>query len=103
MFILDDIFLFPLKGVAYIAQKIAEQVELEQNDETTVRKKLLELQLLYEMDEITEEEYDRREAELIRRLKAAKLRAQDDLDEIDDVDEIDDADDVGDTDNTDVT
>lgn len=108
MFILDDIFLFPVRGVAYIAQKLAEQIDLEQNDETTIQKKLLELQLLYEMDEITEEEYEKREAIIIRRLKAARIRARGglgdvmdtddvgDIDDLDDLDDIDDLDDLGD-------
>ena len=44
-------------------------------------KQLLEVQLLYEMDEISEEEYETREAELIKKLKLIKEQALDQLEE----------------------
>lgn len=72
MFLVDDILLFPLKGIAFVAQKIAEQVEMEQTDEATIQQQLLEVQLLYEMDDISEEEYETRTAELITALTRAR-------------------------------
>lgn len=76
MFLLDDILLSPLKGLIFIAAKIAEEIDREQHDETTVLKQLLEVQLLYEMDEISEEEYETREAELMTKLQRIREQAQ---------------------------
>ena len=72
MFIVDDILLSPLKGLAFIARKIADQVNMEQTDETTIQQQLLEVQLLYEMDEISEEEYETRTEALIITLTRAR-------------------------------
>ena len=44
----------------------------ELTDEAYIQEKLLELQLLYEMDEIGEEEYTAQEAELRARLNALR-------------------------------
>jgi uncharacterized membrane protein len=69
MFLIDSILLAPLKGVIFIANKINEVVEKETSDEGTVKEKLMRLQLKFEMDEIDEEEYDKREDELLKLLE----------------------------------
>jgi uncharacterized membrane protein len=55
--------------VIFIANKINEVVEKETSDEGTVKEKLMRLQLKFEMDEIDEEEYDKREDELLKLLE----------------------------------
>jgi len=66
MLIIDDIFLkAPLKGLVFLGKKIGEIVDHEQSDEGTVKERLMELQMKFEMDEISEEEYDRQEDELL--------------------------------------
>ncbi len=74
MFLLDDILLAPLKGVLFLAEKINEVIEKETSDEGTIKERLMSLQLKFEMDEIDEEEYDRREDELLNLL--ASIREQ---------------------------
>ncbi|RTY67641.1 gas vesicle protein GvpG [Flavobacterium sp. GSP27] len=69
MFLIDSILLAPLKGVVFIANKINEIVEKETSDEGSVKEKLMRLQLKFELDEIDEEEYDRREDELLKLLE----------------------------------
>lgn len=69
-FILDDILLAPLKLVMWIGEKVSEVVEQEATDESKVQEKILELQMLYEADEITEEEYQEEEGKLMERLEA---------------------------------
>ena len=64
MFLIDDILLAPLKGVIFIGKKINEVIEKEMSDEGAIKERLIALQLKFEMDEIDEEEYDRREDEL---------------------------------------
>ena len=65
MFLIDDILLAPFKGIIFLAEKINEVVEKETSDEGAVKERLMELQLKFEMDEITEEEYDQKEDELL--------------------------------------
>ncbi len=62
----------PVDGTVWIARKINEAAERELNDPAALRKALrgLEEQLL--SGEITEDEYDRAETEILERLKALK-------------------------------
>lgn len=69
MFLLDDILLAPLHGVVWLGQKIDEIITKEENDESSLKEKLLELQTLLELGKITEEEYRRRETALLERLE----------------------------------
>ena len=69
MFILDDLLIgLPAKGLLGIVKKIAELAESELTDESKIREELLLLQTLYETDQITEEEFQTREDELLERL-----------------------------------
>ena len=72
MFLIDDILLLPLKGVIWMAKKIDEVVEKELSDEGRIKERLMELQLRFEMDEISEEEYNQQEKELLDRLDAIR-------------------------------
>ncbi|MFA5816224.1 MAG: gas vesicle protein GvpG [Bacteroidales bacterium] len=72
MFLIDDILLAPLKGVIFIAKKINEVIEKETSDEGAIKERLMALQLKFEMDEIDEEEYDKREDELLKLLENAR-------------------------------
>lgn len=59
----------PIKGVLWVARKVAEQAEKEFYDEDAVRGKLLELELRYDLGEISEEEYNTLEEVLMERLR----------------------------------
>jgi len=59
----------PIKGVLWVARKVAEQAEKEFYDEDAVRGKLLELELRYDLGEIDEEEYEALEEALMERLR----------------------------------
>lgn len=66
MFIIDDL-------IIVIAQKIQELAEQEKSEsESKIKEELMELQLRFEFDEMTEEEYNRQEKELLVRLEAAR-------------------------------
>ncbi|MDP2339288.1 MAG: gas vesicle protein GvpG [Bacteroidota bacterium] len=73
MLIIDDILFGPLKGIIFLAEKINEVIEKETSDEGAVKERLMALQLKFEMDEIDEEEYDKREDELLKTLE--RIRA----------------------------
>ena len=76
MFLIDDILLAPLKGVIFIAEKINEMMEKEMSDEGAVKERLMALQLKFEMYEMDEEEYDRREDELLKLLENIREEKQ---------------------------
>ncbi len=72
MLLVDDLLALPFRGLFGIFRKISEMADREFTDEAYIQEKLLELQLLYEMDEIGEEEYDRQAAVWEARLNAAR-------------------------------
>jgi hypothetical protein len=72
MFLIDDILLAPLNGVIFIGKKINEMIEKDMSDEGAIKERLMTLQLKFEMNEITEEEYDEREDELLKLLERAR-------------------------------
>ncbi|HET9530592.1 MAG TPA: gas vesicle protein GvpG [Blastocatellia bacterium] len=74
MFLIDDFLLAPISGFKFILNQIQKVADQELNDETVIKEQLLELQLLLEAEEISEEEYREREAELFARLRAIKQR-----------------------------
>jgi len=72
MFLIDDILLAPLKGLVWLGKKINDVVEKELYDEEGIKEKLMELQLRLELEEISEEEYNKQEKELLARLDAIR-------------------------------
>lgn len=73
MLIIDDILLAPFKGLWFIFKKIHEQVreELEDTPEK-LQRELLENQMLLETEKITEEEYQKKEKNILERLNVLK-------------------------------
>ena len=66
MFLVDDIFMFPFKGLAWIARQIQHAVEEEQAlGAENITRELSELYMMLETGRITEAEFDEREAELL--------------------------------------
>ena len=73
MFILDDLLVgLPAKGLGNIFMKIYEMAQAELNDESKIKEELQQLQTLYEIDQITDQEYEEKEAELLERLTVAE-------------------------------
>ncbi|MBL7201510.1 MAG: gas vesicle protein GvpG [Anaerolineae bacterium] len=64
----------PVKGLVWIAEKIAEQAENELYDPDKVRGKLIEFELRLDLGEITEEEYLQAEEILLDRLRIIRER-----------------------------
>jgi len=75
---LTDLLTFPvlgpIKGVVWVAEKVAEQADRELYDEEAVRGQLTELELRYDLGEIGEEEYLEAEETLLERLKVIRER-----------------------------
>jgi hypothetical protein len=74
MFLIDDILLAPVSGFKFILGQIQKMADQELNDDTVIKEQLLELQMRLELDEISDAEYQEREAELFARLRALKTR-----------------------------
>ena len=70
MFLVDSILLAPLKGVVWLGEKLNEMAEKELSDTGRIKEELMALQLKFELDEITEHEYNEKEKELLERLDA---------------------------------
>jgi hypothetical protein len=70
MFLIDSILLAPLKGVIWIGQKLCDMAQEELTDKGRIKEELMRLQLQFELDEISQAEYDRKEKELLDRLDA---------------------------------
>jgi len=70
MFLIDSILLAPLKGVVWLGEKLNEMAEKELSDDGRIKEELMALQLKFELDEITEHEYNEKEKELLDRLDA---------------------------------
>jgi hypothetical protein len=66
----------PLDGLLWIAKRINDQVEAEYYDEGAVRGRLLELELKLDLGEITEEEYETAEDQLIDLLNTIRERRE---------------------------
>jgi hypothetical protein len=69
MFLIDDLLLAPAKGLLGIARAIHDAARDEvEGERTRVRDELNDLYMQLELGEITEEEFDEREEELLDRL-----------------------------------
>ncbi len=68
-FILDNILFSPLKLTIWLGQKLRDAAYSEMTDETKIREGLLHLQMQFEMDEISEEEYEKEETLLMEKLE----------------------------------
>ena len=68
----DDVLLAPVTIPAWICKKIHDIGQTEMTDTGAIHEELLELQMRFELDELTEEEYQQREAELLERLEAIR-------------------------------
>lgn len=66
----------PLDGLMWIAKRVNDQVEAEYYDEGAVRARLLELELKLDMGEITEEEYEAAEDQLMDLLNEIRERRE---------------------------
>ncbi|HEY6804734.1 MAG TPA: gas vesicle protein GvpG [Pyrinomonadaceae bacterium] len=77
MFLLDDILLAPVSGFKFILGQIQKMADQELNDDTLIKEQLIELQMRLELEEISDKEYQEREAELFARLRVIKAKQLD--------------------------
>lgn len=68
MLLVDDILFSPVKGLSYIFKQIHKAAEDEFLNEEDITVQLSELYMMLETGKITEEEFDKKESELLNRL-----------------------------------
>jgi Gas vesicle protein G len=64
--------LAPVRGVAWVAERVAEQAELELYDENRIMAELVELEQAKDAGELDEEEWARHVDELLERLEIGR-------------------------------
>jgi hypothetical protein len=73
MFLLDSLLVGSLR---FVFDKIAAAVDTELNDDTALREQLLAAQMRLELGEITPEEFDAIETDVLARLREIRDRRQ---------------------------
>ncbi|NWQ41532.1 gas vesicle protein GvpG [Bacillus sp. EB106-08-02-XG196] len=68
------LFTLPIRSIIKLGEKIQEEVDQELYDLTYIQQQLIELHMMYDMEEIDEEAYMEREQELLNRYRIAKER-----------------------------
>jgi hypothetical protein len=74
MLMLDDLLMLPFSGFGFVLKTLQRVAEEQYTDDAPIKERLLELQLRLEAEEISEEEYARQEAEIIRQLREVENR-----------------------------
>lgn len=74
MFLIDDLISLPVLGIKFVLRTLAQVAEEQYTDSAPGKRRLLELQLALESGEITEEEYVRQEADILRELREIENR-----------------------------
>jgi hypothetical protein len=71
MFLLDSLL---IGGLRFVFDKIAAAVDTELNDDAALREQLLAAQMRVELGEMTQEEFDQFEADILARLREIRDR-----------------------------
>ena len=79
-FLLDDILLFPLKGPVagfrWIMKQVQTMADEELMNDQPWKERLIELQMMLEVGDISEEEYTRQEAQVFQALRDIRARRE---------------------------
>ncbi len=80
MFLLDDILLLPLKlpvaGFNWIMKQIQTMADEELLNDQPWKERLIELQMMLEVGDLSEEEYGRQEAQVFAALREIRARRE---------------------------
>jgi hypothetical protein len=60
----------PLGGIVWLGEQLLERANAELDDEQNLQKQLLALQLAFDIGEISEEDFEAQEEELLLRIQA---------------------------------
>ena len=73
MFILDSIL---IGGLRFVLDKVATVVDAELNDDTALREQLMAAQMRVELGEMSQEDFESLESEILARLRDIRKRQQ---------------------------
>ena len=65
-------FFIPMKGVIWVGKKFKETADVDLTDKSKFQEELLDLQMRFEMGEVGEEEYQKKEDKLLGKLEAIR-------------------------------
>jgi hypothetical protein len=68
----------PLSGLIWIAEQIQERAAAELDEKENLSKRLLSLQLSLDMGDLSEDEYDEKENEILMKMKEVAQRERED-------------------------
>ncbi|WP_181347940.1 gas vesicle protein GvpG [Thalassobacillus sp. CUG 92003] len=71
---IHKLFTSPINLIVKVGEQVKDEVDKELYDLEHIQKKLIHLQMMYELDEVSEEVYKEQESELLARYEAAKKR-----------------------------
>jgi hypothetical protein len=63
-----------ISGVRFVLDKVAAAVDTELNDDSALRQRLLDAQMRLELDEISQQEFDQIETDIVARIREIKER-----------------------------
>jgi hypothetical protein len=63
-----------ISGVRFVLDKVAAAVETELNDDSVLRERLLDAQMRVELGEMSQEEFDGLEVDILARIREIKER-----------------------------
>ncbi|MYL49220.1 gas vesicle protein GvpG [Halobacillus litoralis] len=69
---IHKLFTSPIHLIKKVGEHVKEEVDKEMYDIEHIQKKLIQLQMMYELEEISEEHYEEQEEELLIRYEVAK-------------------------------
>lgn len=70
----------PFEGVIWIGEQLLERAEAELDDKQNLSKRLLALQLAFDMGDISEEDFEVQEEELLLQIQALEDENTDSMD-----------------------
>src|SRR5438067_10680297 len=69
MLIIDSLL---ISGIRFVLDKVAAAVDAELNDDAVLRERLLDAQMRVELGEMSQEEFDELEADILARIREIK-------------------------------
>ena len=73
MFLIDSLL---IGGIRFVLDKVAAAADAELNDDTALREQLLAAQMRVELGEMTQDDFDALEADILARLREIRERRQ---------------------------
>ena len=71
MLIIDSLI---ISGVRFVLDKVAAAVDTELNDDSVLRERLLDAQMRLELGELSQDEFDALETDIVARIRAINER-----------------------------